>query len=162
MRVTSSLLAVFMIGMIGTLPGAARAGSLPGFADCPVAVAAKHGPVPRLTFTDAQARRYSSVIRDAARGPVNFAGHYILATWGCGAGCVMAAAIDVKTGRVTSLPFTVSDWPIDVTEPLAYRADSCLLIVRGSRNESAEHGTYHYAFDGKTFSLRKTASEFKR
>jgi hypothetical protein len=27
-------------------------------------------------------------------------------------------------------------------------------VIRGSRNESAEHGTYYYAFDGKRFNLR--------
>ncbi|WP_321915031.1 MULTISPECIES: hypothetical protein [unclassified Paraburkholderia] len=68
----------------------------------------------------------------------------------------MAAAIDTKTGRVTSLPFTVSDWPLDVTEPLTYRSDSCMLVVRGSRNEREEQGTYWYAFDGKAFRLHAT------
>lgn len=74
----------------------------------------------------------------------------------------MAAAIDVKSGRVTSLPFTISDWPMDVTEPLSYRANSCLLVVRGSRNESTERGTYYYVFDGKAFMLRASENEPKR
>ncbi len=68
----------------------------------------------------------------------------------------MAAAIDTHSGRVTSLPFTVSDWPLDVTEPLSYRADSCLISVQGSRNESRKHGTFWYAFNGKTFKLQTT------
>ncbi|MCG5075352.1 hypothetical protein [Paraburkholderia tagetis] len=113
-----------------------------------------------MTFADARMRQYRTAIRDAAKGPINFAGRYVLASWGCGAGCVMAAAIDTQSGRVTSLPFSVSDWPLDVTEPLSYRANSCLLIVHGSRNESPEHGTYYYAFDGKVFTLR--ASEINR
>lgn len=74
----------------------------------------------------------------------------------------MAAAVDKQTGRVTSLPFTVSDWPLDITEPLTYSASSCMLIVRGSRNESAEHGTYYYAFDGHMFRLRASTIESKR
>ena len=73
----------------------------------------------------------------------------------------MAAAVDAKSGHVTSLPFTVSDWPLDVTEPLSYRANSCLLVVRGSRNESAEHGVYYYAFDGKAFQLRASTTDSK-
>ncbi|MFD1557950.1 hypothetical protein ACFSHT_20370 [Paraburkholderia silviterrae] len=116
--------------------------------------------MPRVTFADTRAQQYQTAIRDAAKGPINFAGRYILASWGCGAGCVMAAAIDATSGRATSLPFSVSDWPLDVTEPLSYRANSCLLIVRGSRDESAEHGTYYYAFDGNAFRLR--ASEINR
>jgi hypothetical protein len=132
---------------------------LPRFEDCLVAVQSKPASAPRLKFADAQGKKYKTVIRDAASEPVNFAGHYVLTTWGCGAGCVMAAAIDTQSGRVTSLPFTTSDWPTNVTEPLAWRANSCLLVVRGSRNEGSEHGTYYYAFDGKTFKLRANVSD---
>jgi hypothetical protein len=127
----------------------------PNFGDYHVPVQVKHG-APPLMLTDAQSRQYRTAIREAAKGTVNFAGHYIFATWGCGAGCVMAAAIDTVTGRVSSLPFTVSDWPLDVTEPLSWRADSRLLIVLGSRNESRQRQTYDYVFNGKTFALRAT------
>ncbi|WP_157763738.1 hypothetical protein [Paraburkholderia aromaticivorans] len=102
------------------------------------------------------------MIRDAASQRVNFAGHYVLATWGCGSGCVTAAAIDSKSGRVSSLPFTVSNWPMDVTAPLSYRTNSCLLVVRGSRNESTDRGTYYYAFDGKAFTLLKSKNEARQ
>jgi hypothetical protein len=149
MRVHSLLIA----SLLGVVSSVAHGEADPRFADCPVPVENIHTSMPRLQYGDAQSRHYKTAIREAARGPVNFAGHYVLATWGCGAGCVMAAAIDKKTGRVTSLPFTVSDWPLDVTEPLSYRADSCILVVRGSRNESAAHGTYYYGFDGKAFTF---------
>jgi hypothetical protein len=139
--------------VIGVSANFANAQDLPTFEDCPATIQARHA-TPRLTFTDARSRQYKTVIQDAAKGPVNFAGRYILATWGCGAGCVMAAAIDAKSGRVTALPFTVSDWPLDVSEPLSFHANSCLLVVRGSRNESSEHGTYYYMFDGTAFRLR--------
>ncbi len=142
-----------------TVSSVTHAQQPPAFADCPATVQAKHG-APRLSF-DTRSRPYRTVIAQAARGPVNFAGRYILAQWGCGSGCVMAAAVDTRSGRVTSLPFSVSDWPLDVTEPLGFRVDSCLLIVRGSRNEHAEHGTYFYAFDGKAFQLRASGSETK-
>ncbi|MFP3551748.1 hypothetical protein SB861_13645 [Paraburkholderia sp. SIMBA_049] len=74
----------------------------------------------------------------------------------------MAAAVDTKTGRVTSLPFTVSDWPLDVMEPLTYRADSCMLVVQGSRHESEERGTYYYTFDGKAFRQRANVTQAGR
>lgn len=159
MRLSYWLFATLVSGAVSSV---ARAESLPKFEDCPVAIESKHANVPRLIFTDAKSRHYSSIIRDAAKEPINFAGHYVLATWGCGAGCVMAAAIDTNSGRVTSLPFTVSDWPLDITEPLAYRADSCLLIAHGSRNESSEHGTYYYGFDGKAFNLRASTVNVER
>ncbi|WP_322011202.1 hypothetical protein [Paraburkholderia sp. J12] len=140
--------------VLSAVSGVAHAQRAPALEDCPATVQAKHA-LPRLRF-DAPSHAYRSAIKEAARGPINFAGHYILAEWGCGAGCIMAAAVDTATGRVTSLPFTVSDWPLDVTKPLTYRANSCLLIVRGSRNESAEHGTYYYRFDGNAFRLGAT------
>ncbi|MFM0051120.1 hypothetical protein [Caballeronia grimmiae] len=152
MRLKPTLL--LLCGLIA-ISSTALAQRLPVFEDCPRAVQSIE-QAPRLKLSDAQTRKYRSVLRDAANGPVDFAGHYILAEWGCGAGCVMAAAIDKKSGRIVPLPFTVSDWPLDVSEPIEYRANSCVVIVKGSRNESNEHGTYYYAFDGTSFSLRAT------
>ncbi|TDY23322.1 hypothetical protein B0G81_3680 [Paraburkholderia sp. BL6665CI2N2] len=159
MRVSQFL---FAIVLCGSLSGIARAEPLPKFEDCPVSVQSKHAAVPRLQFADAQGRRYRTVIRDATNASVNFAGHHVLATWGCGSSCIMAAAIDVESGRVISLPFTISDWPMGVTEPLSFRANSCLLVVRGSRNENTERGTYYYSFDGKVFTLRASEKESRR
>jgi hypothetical protein len=105
-------------------------------------------------LTSAETRRYATQLREAQKHPVDFAGHFVLATWGCRAGCVMGAAIDAKTGAVAMLPFTVSDWPLDVTDPLSYRKDSSLLVIRGSRNEKGS-GTYYYHFDGRKFRLVK-------
>ncbi|MDR5882102.1 hypothetical protein [Caballeronia sp. LZ032] len=126
----------------------------PVFADYPTVVEPSSRPIkPKLNSS--QSRRYATQISTAARGKINFAGHYILAEWGCGAGCVMAAAIDSNTGKVVMLPFTVSDWPLDITEPLAYRKDGALLTVHGSRNEQGQ-GTYYYRFDGSAFTPVKT------
>jgi len=51
---------------------------------------------------------------------------------------------------------------MDVTAPLSYRTNSCLLVVRGSRNESTDRGTYYYAFDGKAFTLLKSKNEARQ
>ena len=153
MRLKPTLLV--LCGLIA-ISSPALAQRLPVFEDCPRAVQSIE-KTPRLNFPDAQSRKYRSVLRDAANGPVNFAGRYVLAEWGFGARCVMAAAIDKTSGRVVPLPFTASDWPLDVDEPIEYRVDSCMVIVKGSRNESNEHGTYYYAFDGASFNLRATA-----
>jgi len=64
----------------------------------------------------------------------------------------------VRRVRADALPFTVSDWPLDVTEPLSYRKDSFLIVVRGSRSETG-HGTYHFNFDGKHFRLLKAVED---
>lgn len=106
--------------------------------------------IPQLRLTTSQVRRYRTELREASNHPPDFAGHYILANWGCGASCVLAAAIDAKTGAVTLFPFTVSNWPLDVTEPLTYKQDSRLLLVQGSRNEKGS-GTAAYEFTGHSF-----------
>lgn len=144
------LLALCLLLIAAPIPGFAHDAE-PNFADYPATVEQAHGPV-KLRLTTRESRRYITQLTEAASAPVNFAGHFIMTEWGCGAGCVTAAAIDAKTGKVVMLPFTVSDWPLDITEPLSYRKDSSLLIVRGSRNERGP-GTYYYRFDGAAFRL---------
>ena len=88
----------------------------------------------------------------------DFAGHYVLASWGCGAECVMGAAVDVRTGAVVWLPGSLCCWysdeqatPDDV-EPLRYRLDSRLLVLTGRRDErDGDAGTHFYAIEGTRF-----------
>ena len=87
----------------------------------------------------------------AADGDVNFAGHYVLAEIGCGAGCIMVAAIDAKTGTITRFPATISNWPKPITEPLAYRPTSRLLVVHGQLDEKGSSGPRRFVFDGRGF-----------
>jgi hypothetical protein len=102
----------------------------------------------------AKSHRYASRLRIASRQPVNFSGRYILATWGCGASCVMGAAIDAKTGSAAWLPFTVCCWNLEIMEPLEFRHNSRLLIVHGSLNEKGAGSEVHYYdFDGQRFVL---------
>jgi hypothetical protein len=111
-----------------------------------------------VQLRDAQSREYASALRAASRQPVNFAGRYVLTTWGCGASCVMGAAIDAKTGSVTWLPFTVCCWDLKITEPLEYRPDSQLLILHGSLDEKGAGSEVHYYdFDGRRFAPIKHA-----
>ncbi|MBV8617531.1 MAG: hypothetical protein JOY84_01620 [Curvibacter sp.] len=140
------------VSLLLAMSSAFAGSAAPAFEDC--AVPPESGPSPgrppHLKLSDPKARRYASALQEGATQAINFAGHYILTTWGCGAGCLMAAAIDARSGQVAMLPFTVSDWPLSVSEPLSYRKDSCLLGVQGRRNEQAP-GAYFYRFDGKRF-----------
>src|SRR5579859_4651762 len=98
----------------------------------------------RLRIDSRDARLYRTRLRDAlAQGP-NFAGHYVIAAWGCGASCTMFGIIDAKTGTVFFDPDLrdvsgdqVGDDPKD--DPpfwsLRFRQDSRLLIVLGAPNE---------------------------
>jgi hypothetical protein len=112
------------------------------------------GPQAKVRLVEKKSLQYASVLRAAARKHPDFAGHYVLATWGCGASCVMGAAIDAKTGSVTWLPFTICCWDLTITEPVSFREDSRLLIVRGNRNEAgAGNDVNFYVFDGREFTL---------
>ncbi len=61
----------------------------------------------------------------------------------------------MQTGEIVWLPFTVYCWASGISKPIAFQADSCLLIVHGSRNETGS-GTYDYVFAEKQFTLLKS------
>jgi len=100
-------------------------------------------------------RAFRTRLAAAARERPNFAGHYILAAWGCGAECLMGAAIDARTGKVYWIPFTVCCWGADAGadfRPIDFRPDSRLIVFSGARNE-AGGGTYRYKFERNRFVL---------
>lgn len=130
------------------LVNAAAFVAAPRFEDYPAS--SFSGRTAKVHLEVAKSRQYATMLRDASRRKPNFAGHYVLASWGCGASCTMAAAIDAKTGGVTWLPFTVCCWEPNILEPLEFRPNSSLLIVHGSRDEQGS-GVHYYNFDGRQF-----------
>ena len=119
-----------------------------------------------VKFVSRDARRYRTVIREGAREGPNFAGHYTIVTWGCGAGCVQFVIVDAKSGAIYSPRFYVAprmhfdEETQQPDEPLRFRIDSKLLIVSGSPNEKNE-GIYYYEWDGRRLGLIKSAA-FKK
>ena len=112
-----------------------------------------------------EARRFRSALRDAAKAGPNFAGHYTIAGWGCGASCTDWGVIDARTGKVTFdakrrgvTASTSNDWPAydDVAKAyrsagsdkdfalLLFRADSSLLVMLGAPNEDEARDGAHY------------------
>lgn len=89
-------------------------------------------------------------IREAARQKPNFAGHYILARWGCGAECLESAIIDVTTGKVYMVDFTVcclfSNPALANTELIDFRLNSQLIIFNGLLNEEGQNEAHYYRF----------------
>lgn len=133
--------------------GLAFAGeSTPVFSDFPAKPF--NGRQARLQIVSAKDRKYATRLHQLSGQKPNFAGHYTLVSWGCGASCVMGAAIDAESGKVTWLPFTICCWDLSVTEPLEFRRNSRLLIAHGSRNESGS-GDYYYQIDSDGFVLVK-------
>ncbi len=107
------------------------------------------------------ARRFRTNLRNAAKEGVNFAGHYILTTWGCGTNCSMSAIIDARNGKVffpgelEGTIFGFCDLPAD-TEPIVYKADSRLLVLNGFKGgdfnkKDGRCGIYYLEWTGTRF-----------
>lgn len=107
------------------------------------------------------ANMFRTNLRNAAKEGVNFAGHYILTTWGCGTNCSHSAIIDARNGRVffpdqlEGAGFGFCDLPDDA-EPLVYQADSRLLVLSGFKGgdlglKDGRCGIYYLEWTGTNF-----------
>ncbi|MBC7796675.1 MAG: hypothetical protein H7Z37_07375 [Pyrinomonadaceae bacterium] len=89
---------------------------------------------------------------------MNFAGHHILAIWGCGTGCLSFAIINAKTGAVHFSPLiSFVGWQLSQDEDtLQFQKNSRLLIVTGAKNDE-EIGKFYYVWKNNQLQfLRKT------
>lgn len=109
-----------------------------------------HAPILR-THTD---HLYRTTIREAAAEGVNFAGHYAVAKWGCGTGCVGFVIVDLRTGKVFD-PSTEDigyHYPSSDAAPLwtcfddilVYSKTSRLFVIEGCMNENTKCGRHFY------------------
>lgn len=107
------------------------------------------------------ANRFRTNLRNAAKEGVNFAGHYILTTWGCGTNCSVSAIIDARNGRVffpdqlEGAGFGFCELPDD-TEPIVFKADSRLLVLSGFKGgdlnkQDGRCGIYYLEWTGRGF-----------
>jgi hypothetical protein len=126
------------------------------FADFPVREVFRGSPAAPVLATP-EARMFRTELRrHAATGP-NFAGFYTFARWGCGAGCVMGAIIDVRTGQVWFPKFRVEDF-VDASGKVAlhhssgFRLDSELVVAEGVINEQGA-GTAYFRWHAGAFQL---------
>ena len=136
----------------------------PSFGAYPAAVEKKRAK--SINFKgDAGARTMRTRLSEALAGGVNFAGHYIVAGWGCGTGCISGAVIDARNGKVYwPLPlYALGVWYDGqnyVDEPVAYRKNSRMLIITGSpgvKDDEKEkpNGKYYYEWRGNDLRLIK-------
>jgi hypothetical protein len=107
---------------------------------------------PKLTKAH---RVFRTRIREGAKEPPNFAGHYRIVTWGCGTWCVEFLIVDSVSGKVQD-GFAVGGFPgrwqeehQKIPERIEFKRDSRLLRVNGCPNE-ANCGFYDYLMDGTT------------
>ncbi|HWA91825.1 MAG TPA: hypothetical protein VG889_17435 [Rhizomicrobium sp.] len=135
----------------------------------------RHPAAPRLAGNrDARMFRTNlrNAVKDAAHDGPNFAGHYTIAGWGCGTGCMNWAVIDLKTGTVTfdermralqnaRVSFARDDAVQAYARRhratadfgvLTYSATSNLLITTGAPNENeSRDGAAFWRWTGKRF-----------
>ncbi len=129
----------------------------PRFKDYAVPVYAGKPARPAVQ-TDKRSWLFRTELREqAALGP-NFAGHYRLASWGCGTACFQWAIIDLKSGQVFHPPNLASTDHVNVEESLYeggiqavhVRPDSRLLVVVGGINEAPKlRGISWFVWDGR-------------
>lgn len=147
MSTTALLITLASACWVGIQPAWGQT-ALPAFAHYPAA--RYEGPCAALRLRPGTAaRRFRTRIREAAQQPANFAGHCVLATWGCGAECVSYAIIDVKTGAVYFDNRTVCCWGPEVAddfEPVRGQRDSRLLICTGMLQEQGPNKPHYFAF----------------
>ncbi len=129
-----------LIGIVD-VPARAQQTQAPRFEDYTVTV--RRGKVAPLNLrSHPLARRYRTLMRQQLNDEgVNFAGHYTLASAGCGTGCSIGAIIDARNGRAyfpkelfgwTSI---VGDYDLPEGEELwSFRPGSRLLRLVGRPN----------------------------
>jgi hypothetical protein len=131
------------------------------FEECLVADVFKGKPAAPV-FSSSKLKNYRAVISEQARKGPNFAGHYTVAEWGCGSGCVSMAIVSAADGRVWGGPVATLSLPLPADahgrnyHGLVYQKQSRLLIVDGCPDEESRRcGTYYYEFkDGLSTLLR--------
>ena len=127
--------------------------SFPEFSDYPVSkFTDKAVPV---ELTTEQEQMFRTRLTDASKQPIDFAGEHVLAYWGCGASCTVAAAVSVKTGQVAFFPGTICCNQSDFNK-LDYKLESNLLIVTGYINEDGVYGRHYYVLRDNDFVYLRT------
>ena len=92
----------------------------------------------------------------------NFAGHYVLDSYGCGTGCMGSAIVDLRSGVVYQAPFH------EPTGDQSYRADSRLVefsnydyFKPGSPEMMQVDGVAEWDESAKKFKILKKSKPYK-
>ena len=140
----------------------------PRFQDHPVPTPRIPTPAPVVVRGNPAAQGFRTRLRTGAVDGPNFAGHYTIVAWGCGASCIDWGVVDAVNGQVSFAPDFRSVSADHVEDPdsslapfdgvdrttlqLRFRRDSSLLIVLGIPNEDlSREGANFYRWDGHAF-----------
>jgi hypothetical protein len=121
---------------------------VPRFEDYPVKEIYQGKSAPLVFETNEQ--RDSVIYYQAiADGGTNFAGHYAVATLSCGTGCIAADILDLRTGKLTSVPFENSGWTEahDRFREIEFRRASRLIVFAGRIDDKGPTGWHFFVFN---------------
>ncbi len=156
----STLLILFVLVVL-SFQATAQTAADPAFAKYKVRVE-KLKPVTVDLKSHKNARMFRTNLREAAKGGVNFAGHYTIATWGCGTNCSESGIIDQRNGRVffprqlAGAGNDLAAWSEDL-DTLVFKPGSNLLILNGLVGGSdlnytnPKQGIHYLLWNGSTF-----------
>lgn len=144
-----------------------RGKKTPSFSEFEVEV--ESSPQSSIDFSSLpRAENWKKRINDAYSKGMNFSGHYVIASWGCGTGCLQNVIINTKTGKVShpkeigliiSRPTRFSESALaklDISDDgqIHFKKNSSLLIAIGKLGEASRKvGVYHFQWDGKKLNL---------
>jgi len=120
-----------------------------------------HGQPASPQIVEKKHLTFRTAITDAARKGPNFAGHYTVAEWDCGADCISLAVVDEPTGKVFSAPFDTlttpfaegtADEPAHEFQGAVYQLKSRLFIADGCP-EDKRCATYYYEWKDEKFKM---------
>jgi hypothetical protein len=155
-----------LIASLVLLAGTGISHQDPAFAKYPAEPAMHGSPVqPQMLLP--KARRFQTVLRNAASEGPNFNGHYRVAKWGCGTNCIEWAVIDLTDGKVWFAPEPAySCWApgepsgLEWPEWIEIRIDSRLFYLHecipGGESERTFNKRHAYEWRGDRPTLLKT------
>ncbi|MBT8448093.1 MAG: hypothetical protein KJO69_00275 [Gammaproteobacteria bacterium] len=113
------------------------------------------GKVATVILATETEKMFRTRLSKTAEKEVNFAGEYVLTSWGCGSSCTVAAAVSLRTGQVSFMPGTICCNNSD-HRTLDYQSASRLLITTGYINEGGIYGRHYYEINDNGFVYLKT------
>lgn len=99
---------ILALVLLAASAASAQPNRLPRFEDYPAGPVYRGRVAPLVESSSPTARTYRTATREDMAGGINFAGHYVIATFGCGTECVSGHIVDARTGRsIADLPFNL-------------------------------------------------------
>lgn len=94
-----------------------------------------------------EAKDFKTRITEAYdRDEVDFAGHYILATFGCGASCIMGFMMDVQDGKIYDLPLGEENSCLFAEDRVVCKSTSRLFVAGICKEKMDDEAVYYKSY----------------